>query len=123
MMVLPLALVASGLLLARGRDRISTGLRSSMTSLAPLVVASYFCALLGFLTLAYLSRSQPVIWVRYGLILFVIGLPLAAWMLDKAWLARHGSPSLTLFRLGIAGCDLRGTSGFGTPLDSCHSAR
>jgi hypothetical protein len=97
MMVLPLALVASGLLLACGRRRIFTGLRSSVTSLAPVVVASYFCASLGFLTLAYLSRSQPVIWVRYGLILFVIGLPLAAWMLYKAWLARHASPTRRRF--------------------------
>lgn len=94
MMVLPLALAASGWLVLRGRSPISRELRPPATSLALLVVASYFCALLGFLTLAYLSRSQPVIWVRYGVILFAIGSPLAAWMLYRAWVARNGSPRL-----------------------------
>jgi len=41
--------------------------------------ATFFFANLGFLLLAYFTGSQPVIWTRYGLLFFGLGLPLLAW--------------------------------------------
>ena len=46
--------------------------------LPPLVV---FFAFLGLLLIAYLTHQQPIIFPRYGLILFTIGLPVLAWTL------------------------------------------
>ncbi len=39
----------------------------------------YFFAFLGFLILAYVTHKQPIIFDRYGLILFSLGIPLMAW--------------------------------------------
>jgi len=41
----------------------------------------FFLSNLGFLLLAYGAGSQPVIWTRYGLIFFTLGLPVMIWML------------------------------------------
>lgn len=57
---------------------------------APAITACYFFALLAFLGSAYLAKSQPVIWVRYGLIFFALGLPLAIWIGQE--LVRFGKP-------------------------------
>jgi hypothetical protein len=38
-----------------------------------------FFAFLGFLVLAYLTHKQPIIFPRYGLILFALGVPVLAW--------------------------------------------
>lgn len=97
LVVFPLALAASVWLLVRERSRIFGTSRRSMTWFAPLIIASYFCAFLGFLTLAYLSRSQPIIWTRYGLTFLAIGTPLAAWMLYKGWFARDRKSTLRRF--------------------------
>ena len=48
--------------------------------LAPLVL---FFAFFGLLLVAYLSHQQPIIFPRYGLILFTIGLPVLAWTFLK----------------------------------------
>jgi len=48
--------------------------------LPPLVV---FFAFLGLLMIAYLTHQQPIIFPRYGLILFTIGLPVLAWTFLK----------------------------------------
>jgi hypothetical protein len=45
------------------------------------VTAAYFLALLGFVVLAYVTKSQPVLLPRYALSLFALGLPLFAWVL------------------------------------------
>ena len=46
------------------------------------MTAGYFFAVLGFLVVAYMTRRQPVLYPRYGLLFFVLGIPLLAWMLD-----------------------------------------
>jgi hypothetical protein len=47
----------------------------------PVVVAGFAFSILGMLILAYLTKRQPVILPRYGLFLFLLGLPLLAWLL------------------------------------------
>ena len=44
--------------------------------------AVFYMAMLGLIAVAYVSRSQPVLLPRYGLIFFAIGLPLSAWSLQ-----------------------------------------
>ncbi len=39
----------------------------------------FFFAFLALLVLAYLTHQQPIIFARYGLILFTLGLPILAW--------------------------------------------
>ena len=46
------------------------------TILAPLV---FFFAFLGLLVTAYLTHQQPMIFPRYGLLLFSLGIPILAW--------------------------------------------
>ena len=46
------------------------------------VTAVYAFALFGFFLLAYVTKRQPVIVPRYGLIFFILGLPLLVWLLD-----------------------------------------
>jgi hypothetical protein len=46
--------------------------------LAPL---AFFFAFLALLLVAYLTHQQPIIFPRYGLILFTLGLPVLAWTL------------------------------------------
>lgn len=43
---------------------------------APVV---FFCSFFSLLLLAYLTHQQPIIFPRYGLILFTLGLPILAW--------------------------------------------
>jgi hypothetical protein len=43
-----------------------------------LMIAGFGCSL-AFLLLAYLTKSQPDIWPRYGLLLFAMGAPILAW--------------------------------------------
>jgi hypothetical protein len=49
--------------------------------LGPAAALFYFFGLLGFLLIAYLTKNQPVIWPRYGLIFFALALPVFAWAL------------------------------------------
>ena len=46
------------------------------------VVTAYALALFGFVFVAYVTKRQPVIFPRYGLIFFTLGLPLLAWLLQ-----------------------------------------
>jgi len=46
------------------------------------VVIAYALALFGFVLLAYLTKRQPVLFPRYGLIFFTLGLPLLMWWLQ-----------------------------------------
>ena len=48
--------------------------------LAPVV---FFFAFLGLLVLTYLTHQQPMIFPRYGLILFSLGIPILAWTFLK----------------------------------------
>jgi Gpi18-like mannosyltransferase len=46
------------------------------------VISASAVALLGFVLLAYVTKRQPVLFPRYGLIFFTLGLPLLAWLLQ-----------------------------------------
>ena len=46
------------------------------------VVTAYAVALFGFVLVAYVTKRQPVLFPRYGLIFFTLGLPLFAWLLQ-----------------------------------------
>lgn len=44
-----------------------------------LAPAIFFFAFLGLLSIAYITHQQPIIFPRYGLILFSLGIPMLAW--------------------------------------------
>lgn len=67
--------------IARGYTQISLDFD---LILAPLI---FFFAFLGLLVLAYLTHQQPIIFPRYGLILFSLGLPILAW--TYLWIRAH----------------------------------
>lgn len=50
--------------------------QDEQNNLAP---AIFFFAFLGLLVVAYLTHQQPIIFPRYGLILFSLGIPILAW--------------------------------------------
>ena len=59
--------------------------RAGNASDANLIVAPvlFFVAFFGLLIAAYLTHQQPIIFPRYGLILFSLGLPILAWTFLK----------------------------------------
>jgi hypothetical protein len=57
----------------------------------------YAAALLGFILFLYLIKRQPVLFPRYGLIFFALGLPLLAWLIR---LSIQSSPNGFLLPLG-----------------------
>jgi predicted membrane-bound dolichyl-phosphate-mannose-protein mannosyltransferase len=69
----------AGLWLAARRMASSAAARQSETLRAVVAVNSFFFAFLSFLVLAYLTNKQPIIFPRYGLILFALGLPVLPW--------------------------------------------
>jgi len=78
--VLIAAFAAGWLGLKRRRNSLSHhDKRNQLSSiLAPLV---FFFAFFALLVGAYLTHQQPIIFPRYGLILFALGLPVLAWTL------------------------------------------
>jgi len=44
-----------------------------------LAIGLYFLAFLFFIVLAYLTHKQPIIFPRYGLTMFALGIPILAW--------------------------------------------
>jgi hypothetical protein len=67
--------------LAIGRMLRSKEARDSQNLRAVVAVNSFFFAFLSFIVLAYLTHKQPIIFPRYGLLLFVLGLPVLPWTL------------------------------------------
>jgi hypothetical protein len=68
-----------------------------------LAMVAYLFAIVAFLLLAYVTKRQPVWLPRYGLILFVLGLPLMAWLsqrlienLRPSWLGWSGTAAIFL---------------------------
>jgi hypothetical protein len=81
-----LAAVTAGVLLiwraVQRRERLR------LTAAAPL---GYAAALLGLVVVAYMTKQQPVLFPRYGLMLFAVGLPLFMWLLRDAFQSSIGS--------------------------------
>ncbi len=69
----------AGTWLAAKRMFSSTGERKSENLRAVLSVSLFFFAFLSFIVFAYLTYKQPIIFPRYGLINFALGLPLLPW--------------------------------------------
>jgi len=78
--VMTAAFAAGGLGIKRWRNSLSHHDKRNQFSsvLAPLF---FFFAFLALLVGAYLTHQQPIIFPRYGLILFALGLPVLAWTL------------------------------------------
>jgi len=49
------------------------------TSFAVGAACVFFFSFLGFLLAAYFTNNQPEIWTRYGLLFFVLGIPILIW--------------------------------------------
>ena len=76
--VLAASLVAGWLVAKRlGRNLTVREMPDDVQEMLPAVV--YFFAFLGLLLVAYLTHQQPIIFPRYGLILFSLGIPILAW--------------------------------------------
>jgi hypothetical protein len=73
--VLVAAFVAGWLVLRRLVSRSSVS--DELGLILPPVV--FFFAFFALLTIAYLTHQQPIIFPRYGLILFSLGIPMLAW--------------------------------------------
>ena len=72
---------------------------------------AYAAVLFGFLFLAYVTKRQPVILPRYGLILFPLGLPLLTWLIGLSIKHWPRSLSVKLVALILIGLCLRETKG------------
>jgi len=75
-----IASLFAGWFVVKGLARNWHGLAilDDLTEILPAVV--FFFAFLGLLLVAYLTNQQPMIFPRYGLILFSLGIPILAWM-------------------------------------------
>jgi hypothetical protein len=73
--VLAAALVTAWKIFKRPAELLKNS-RESFPIFAPLV---YFLSFLGLLLIAYLTHQQPIIFPRYGLLLFSLGIPILAW--------------------------------------------
>ncbi|HEY0545210.1 MAG TPA: phospholipid carrier-dependent glycosyltransferase [Pyrinomonadaceae bacterium] len=75
--VLAACLVAAGLTLKRLLSHVAA--RDAVKTREALIVKLFFFAFLSFLVSAYLTHKQPIIFPRYGLILFALGAPVLPW--------------------------------------------
>ena len=72
------ALVAGWFVCGRlARAGVFGSLSKEPRALLPVVI--FFFAFLSLIVVAYLSGTQPIIFARYGLILFSLGIPILAW--------------------------------------------
>lgn len=74
-----LAACVVGAWLAIRRMRLVPTSRSSQTLRAIIAISVYFFAFMSFIVLAYLTHKQPIIFPRYGLTMFAIGIPILPW--------------------------------------------
>jgi hypothetical protein len=75
--VLAACILAARLVYKRGL--LTAAVREVEASRAVFSLNLFFFAYLGFILLAYLTHRQPIIFPRYGLILFALGLPILPW--------------------------------------------
>lgn len=61
----------------------ATGAQASSLAFSVLAPVLFFFAFFGLLFVAYLTHQQPIIFPRYGLILFSLGLPILTWTFLK----------------------------------------
>jgi len=59
--------------------RVKGRLGVTQTSFAVGAACVFFFSFLAFLLAAYFTNNQPEIWTRYGLLLFVLGIPILIW--------------------------------------------
>src|SRR6266705_3695595 len=52
-------------------------IQEDVRAIVPLLI--FFFAIMGMIVLAYLSGAMPILFPRYGLILFTLGIPILAW--------------------------------------------
>lgn len=76
--VLAACLMGAWLIIKR-MSSSAAGRNSAESFHALLAINVYFFAFLFFIGFAYLTHKQPIIFPRYGLILFALGLPLLPW--------------------------------------------
>jgi hypothetical protein len=80
------AAVVAGWIVLKRRGWSRNQSQNDPEILAPVV---FFFAFFALLTIAYLTHQQPIMFPRYGLILFSIGIPILAWTYEL--LGRRGS--------------------------------
>ena len=109
--VLAAAFVAGSMVIRRliSRDRT----KDFQPILAPVV---FFFAFFALLVVAYLTHQQPIMFPRYGLILFSIGIPVLAWAYlefahQKGWSARKLLTSIVVVCLLGTSVQLAGAVG------------
>lgn len=74
-----IAAFIAGCLVLRGwtkKDRDEAGNEDVASIIPPLI---FFFPFFALLTIAYLTHQQPIIFPRYGLVLFSLGIPILAW--------------------------------------------
>ena len=84
--VLLASFVAGCFVLRRARELINSRVTSDNRNDILLPVLFYF-AFFALLFVAYLTHQQPIIFPRYGLVLFTLGLPILAWTV--LWIRQH----------------------------------
>jgi len=65
------------------------------------VVVTYSCAMLGLLVLAYISKAQPVLLPRYGLVFLAVGLPVCVWTLQRFFTSVRSIPVRTVVAAAV----------------------
>jgi hypothetical protein len=113
--VLAASLVAGWFVVRHARRLLSSPGGTTQTTgvIAPVL---FFFAFFGLLLVAYLTHQQPIIFPRYGLILFTLGLPMIAWTFLEMRRRYPQSARLALIAITIvcatdAGIQLAGAVG------------
>jgi hypothetical protein len=104
--IVVLAIVATGAL-----SILRTFRRRRFMPLSWVAPLAYATALFGLLLLAYLTRRQPVILPRYGLIFFPLGLPLLVWLIGLSIKHWPRSLAIKLAAFLVIGLSVRETKG------------
>lgn len=65
------------------------------------VVGTYWCAVLGLLVFAYITKAQPVLLPRYGLVFLAVGLPVCAWTLQRFFTSVRSMPVRTFVAAAV----------------------